>query len=80
MAHQKMLKLSGQIDLDEYSKSCHRLKVPGCCLSRDIGVTMGQNDPTFRSPLSEILRPIELNIFFTDTRHYLGCAFFFGFL
>ncbi len=43
-AERKFTKLSGQIDLDEWSKICHRLKTLRCFLLGNIGVTKVEND------------------------------------
>ena len=79
MAHQKILKLSCQIDLVVYIKSCARLKVPKCCLVWDFGVAIGKNDSTFRPRFSEALCSIELKLFLQVLDTAWG-GYFFGFL
>ena len=77
MAHQKILKLSCQIDLVVYIKSCARLKVPKCCLVwDDFGVAIGKNDSTFRLRFSEALCSIELKLFLQVLDTVWGGYFF----
>jgi hypothetical protein len=50
MAERRLIKLIGQIDLDEYSKSCHRLKIPRDVLLGVFEVPRVKNHQKF-SPL-----------------------------
>jgi hypothetical protein len=56
------MKLSGQIDLDERSKSCDRLKISRCFLQGDTAVTRTKNDLSPPPPPAPTLVASHYNI------------------
>jgi len=63
MAHQNNVKLSEHVDFDETNRSCAGIEIGGCCLLRDIGLSTGQNDPSFCPLFSTRVHPIERKLF-----------------
>ncbi len=61
------MKFSGQMDLDEWSKSCDRLKIPRCSLQGDMVVARAEND---LGPLHALLPPQIVILRFSGLRFF----------
>ncbi len=72
------MKLTGQIDLDEWSKSCHRLEIPRDLLLGVLEVPRAKIHQKFPVPTPQKLRLycIELKFFFVIARTQSGAVCF----